>query len=56
MTAPETLTVSSKRPLTTGRRPDKTGVRAKADKEPFEVPHLNQPISQALSCKPRYFE
>jgi len=27
MTAPETFTVSSKRPLTTGRRPDKTGVR-----------------------------
>ena len=30
MTAPETFTVSSKRPLTTGRRPDRTGVRAKA--------------------------
>jgi hypothetical protein len=31
MTAPETFTVSSKRPLTTGRRPDRTGVHAKAD-------------------------
>jgi hypothetical protein len=30
MTAPETFTVSSKRPLTTGRRPDRTGVGAKA--------------------------
>ena len=30
MTAPETFTVSSERPLTTGRRPDRTGVRAKA--------------------------
>ena len=30
MTAPETLTVSSKRPLTTGRRPDRTGVCATA--------------------------
>ena len=26
MTAPETFTVSSKRPLTTGRRPDMTAV------------------------------
>ena len=30
MTAPETFTLSSKRPLTTGRRPDMTGVGAKA--------------------------
>jgi hypothetical protein len=28
MTAPETFTAPSKRPLTTGRRPDTTGVRA----------------------------
>jgi hypothetical protein len=30
MTTPETFIVSPKRPLTTGRRPDRTGVRAKA--------------------------
>ena len=30
MTAPETFTEPSKQPLTTGRRPDRTGVWAKA--------------------------
>ena len=35
MTAPETFTVSSKRPLTTGRRPDRTGVCAIVLKNPL---------------------
>jgi hypothetical protein len=57
MTAPETFTVSSKRPLTTGRRPDRTGVRTKAVIDCERQISLHHPaetyVTEHLYCLPK---